>query len=87
MTRMTKAEALAPTESLHAFQDPAGVADGDPGVSPSDEEVRRRAHEVYLARNGGQGDAMSDWLTAERELRRQRRMDEERGEVQPEEEE
>jgi hypothetical protein len=38
-----------------------------PGLS--DEQIRRRAHEIYLARKGKPGDAMQDWLQAEKELR------------------
>lgn len=33
-----------------------------------DEEIRRRAYEIYLER-GTQGDPHQDWLTAEREIR------------------
>ncbi len=33
------------------------------------ERVARRAYELYLARGGGHGLAMEDWLAAERELR------------------
>jgi hypothetical protein len=32
------------------------------------ERVQQRAYEIYLARNGQAGDAVSDWLLAEREL-------------------
>jgi hypothetical protein len=32
------------------------------------ERVARRAYELYLARGGGDGMAMEDWLAAEREL-------------------
>lgn len=40
-------------------------------VVPTDEQVRFRAHEIYRARchNGGNGDALADWIAAERELR------------------
>jgi len=38
------------------------------GGSPSDTMIRSRAHEIYLERNGGPGDAPSDWLRAEFEL-------------------
>ena len=34
----------------------------------SEREIRARAHEIYLARADGPGDAMSDWIQAEREL-------------------
>ncbi len=35
---------------------------------PTEEQIRARAFEIYLARNGGPGDAHSDWAQAEREL-------------------
>jgi hypothetical protein len=35
---------------------------------PSREEIRRRAHEIYLERDGRPGDELDDWLRAEREL-------------------
>ena len=34
-----------------------------------DEEIRRRAYEIYLQRNGAPGDPHMDWLVAEREVR------------------
>jgi hypothetical protein len=34
-----------------------------------DEEIRRRAYEIYLERRGAAGDEHQDWLTAEREIR------------------
>ena len=37
-------------------------------VAPTEEQIRARAFEIYLARNGGPGDADSDWAQAEREL-------------------
>jgi hypothetical protein len=33
-----------------------------------DEEIRRRAYELYLERGGATGDQHQDWLTAEREI-------------------
>jgi hypothetical protein len=33
-----------------------------------DETIRRRAYMRYLQRNGGPGDAASDWLAAEKEF-------------------
>jgi len=38
-------------------------------IQPAADEIRRRAYEIYLARNGAPGDPASDWLHAERELR------------------
>lgn len=36
---------------------------------PSQEEIERRAYELYRARGCGEGHAEEDWLQAERELR------------------
>jgi hypothetical protein len=36
----------------------------------SQEEVRRRAYEIYLERDGLPGDELDDWLRAERELQK-----------------
>jgi len=33
------------------------------------EEIRRRAYEIYLERRGAAGDPNQDWLRAEREIR------------------
>ena len=35
----------------------------------SEAAIAMRAYEIFLARRGGPGDAVSDWLQAERELR------------------
>jgi len=40
-------------------------------VVATDEQIRSRAYEIYLARSGAPGDALSDWVQAERELREQ----------------
>jgi hypothetical protein len=36
--------------------------------APSHEEIRRRAYEIYLERNGFGGNEVDDWLQAEMEL-------------------
>jgi len=36
---------------------------------PSYQEIRRRAYELYLERDGVGGDEVDDWLQAEAELR------------------
>jgi hypothetical protein len=38
--------------------------------APSHEEIRCRAYEIYLERDGHAGDALDDWLRAERELQK-----------------
>lgn len=37
-------------------------------VDPSEEEVRQRAYEIYLARGGSHGDPDQDWWAAETQL-------------------
>jgi hypothetical protein len=34
-----------------------------------DQQIRERAYEIYLARGGQDGNEVSDWLAAERELK------------------
>ncbi len=36
---------------------------------PSQEEIERRAHRIYLERGGTHGRDLDDWLQAERELK------------------
>jgi hypothetical protein len=36
--------------------------------APSHEEIRRRAYEIYLERDGFGGNELDDWLQAEAEL-------------------
>jgi hypothetical protein len=36
----------------------------------TDEEIRQRAYEIYLARGAAPGFELDDWLQAERELRK-----------------
>ena len=35
---------------------------------PLEEQIRQRAHEIYLQRGGQDGSEMDDWLQAEAEL-------------------
>jgi hypothetical protein len=35
---------------------------------PSRDEIALRAYEIYLERNGAPGNALEDWVRAEREL-------------------
>lgn len=44
---------------------------GEPGVtgdSPTPDCIRLRAYEISQARNGGPGNAASDWIQAEQEV-------------------
>jgi Protein of unknown function (DUF2934) len=44
--------------------------DSSANHAPSHEEIRRRAYEIYLERDGHPGDELDDWLRAERELQK-----------------
>jgi len=35
-----------------------------------EEEIRIRAREIFLARNDSNGDALADWLQAEKEIKK-----------------
>lgn len=43
-----------------------------PAEAPSQDEIRKRAHQIFEARNGRAGDPVADWLQAEAELRQER---------------
>ena len=59
-------------ETLELHADPIQPHAEDPSANhaPSHEEIRRRAYEIYLERNGFPGDELDDWLRAERELQK-----------------
>jgi len=42
------------------------------GREPTEEQIRRRAYQIYMARGCTPGDPTADWLQAERELRGER---------------
>ncbi len=44
---------------------------GAPRRPPTEEEIRRRAYEIWSARGGEPGHELDDWLQAERELQGQ----------------
>jgi len=43
-----------------------------PGVPPTIEEIRQRAHEIFTARGATLGNELDDWLRAEQELKQER---------------
>ncbi len=36
--------------------------------APSEDQIRQRAFEIFMARGGAPGNELADWLQAEREL-------------------
>ena len=41
-------------------------------VPPTEEEIRQRAHEIFIGRGGHDGQELDDWVRAERELKQER---------------
>jgi hypothetical protein len=41
-------------------------------TAPTEDQIRQRAYELYLARGAAAGNEVGDWLQAEQELRAQR---------------
>ncbi len=66
--KSTKTPIGAPTTKMTPPK--AMRADAVPMIpEPSVEAIRKRAYEIYVERNGADGDPAQDWLKAERELR------------------
>jgi hypothetical protein len=59
--KKAKSKLAQPSEKLPGSKSPE--------FKPKPDEIRRKAHEIYLARGGGQGLELDDWLMAEREMR------------------
>ena len=79
-TAQAAPEALGNKAAAVTFSTPAPIAvmpvkttarpaSANPNGGNLDEEIRRRAYELYLARNGCNGDPVGDWFVAEREVR------------------
>jgi hypothetical protein len=54
--------------STSAYDGAATSRAGD-GMQDHEEEIRRRAYEIYEARGGAPGSDVDDWCAAEREIR------------------
>jgi hypothetical protein len=71
-----------PKEQRIAEPDPTSTKQTESAhtpVSPSarHEEIRIRAYEIYIERDGQPGDELSDWLQAEREVQSRASQEEE----------
>jgi hypothetical protein len=74
MARAKKTEeTLSPKKTTRAKSGGAAAAPAEAltpiAVMMSDEQVRARAYELYLQRNGNGGTPEEDWFRAEAELR------------------
>jgi hypothetical protein len=58
------------TLEVHAGPIQPHAADASANHAPSHDEIRTRAYEIYLERDGLPGDELDDWLRAERELQK-----------------
>ena len=61
MTKQTKANSNGPRRKSR------GITKADQAAF-TDEQIRRRAYEIYLARGRASGDELGDWLQAKKEL-------------------
>lgn len=62
----------ASRDASRASQRAPKDASPDAAEPPSQEDIRRRAYDIFLARDGRPGDPVRDWLEAEAQLRRER---------------
>ncbi len=69
-THSASAPSMSPTGLRPSTEVKPAMA---PKGKPSADEIRRRAYEIFLRRNGKGGSPESDWLQAERELMQARR--------------
>jgi hypothetical protein len=65
-TKMKKRAKHARTQTDDKAEQ-APPQEGPPAPTP--EQIRRRAHEVYISRGGAPGQDWDDWLQAEAELK------------------
>jgi hypothetical protein len=45
------------------------MSEGRNPIAPNEEQIRERAYEIYVAGGRADGHDLSDWLTAERQLK------------------
>jgi hypothetical protein len=64
----SKSKRNGSTETEATLTQAAETGDGHVGNSARDEEVRRRAYEIYLERGEQPDTDLDDWLQAEREI-------------------
>jgi hypothetical protein len=64
----TKTRATASTGKAASAKAKAG----SPKSKVTDEDIRKRAYEIYVARGGAHGSEMDDWLKAKVELNKEK---------------
>ena len=68
MSSKPKRKGITEIQATSIQEETGGVSVGN---SARDEEIRRRAYEIYRERGEQPGRELDDWLQAERELERQ----------------
>ena len=63
MAKTARSKSQPAASTAEANQQPA-----TPGPPATQEEIALRAYHLYLERGEAEGDSLSDWLQAEREL-------------------
>jgi hypothetical protein len=71
VTKKYRDEYVIETKQPRASSTQAETGEVAVGNSARDEEIRRRAYEIYLERGEQPGLELDDWLQAERELERE----------------
>lgn len=65
-----RAAAASARQTSSAVLPAAAIPTAEPALlQPTEAQIRRRAHEIYLARAGTPGTPEGDWLQAEQEVR------------------
>jgi hypothetical protein len=68
-SRTTRPKAAGGTPARRASKPRRSKAAPGATPAPAEAAIAVRAHEIFVWRNGGPGDSLSDWLQAEFELR------------------
>ena len=70
---MANRQRTAPTPRTHAAEVGVPPRQERPSeaVAVSREDIERRAYDLYQQRGAGDGNALDDWLQAERDLQRE----------------
>ncbi len=67
MAKETASPKSSPRRNRPSQKPPKAVMASD-AVTVTHEDIARRAFEIYVARGASDGDALGDWVQAEREL-------------------
>ncbi len=71
---VTSAHESNPTDAYAStFSPTKATGTGSRDAGPAEDEIRRRAYEIYQSRAGEVGRESEDWAQAERELREKRK--------------